>query len=73
MAPFASSEGVPSNCPEFTSTPGSRYACVSGSPSQSSGAITTGMGSPNSSANSKSRSSCAGTPMTAPVPYVAST
>ena len=31
--------------------------------------MTTGTGSPYLFANSKSRSSCAGTPITAPVPY----
>ena len=68
IAALPSSEGRPSKLPELTIVPGSTNASASGSPSQSGGAITVWTGSPNFPANSKSRWSCAGTAITAPVP-----
>jgi len=61
----------PSNGPELTMTPSAANAesIASGSRSAPSGRITMRTGSACSRANSKSRWSCAGTPMTAPVPY----
>ena len=63
--------GSPSNGPEWTITPSWSYASVIDAASRSSpgGWIATRTSSPCSRANSKSRWSCAGTPITAPVPY----
>ena len=60
---------------EFTRTPSfDTAAVIAGSAaSPSTGRMTTRMGSAYLRANSKSRSSCAGTAMTAPVPYSPST
>ena len=69
-------EGSPSNGPLSTITPSCGIASViaSGSiGSDPSGWITTRTGSPCCRANAKSRSSCAGTAMIAPVPYSIST
>ncbi len=62
---------VPSNGPLCTITPGPSYASVMSSEriSSSGGWMTTLIGRPYSFANSKSRWSCAGTAITAPVPY----
>ena len=68
--------GAPSNGPLFTITPSPGYASVIASPSSgsaSSGWITGRTGTPCWRANAKSRSSCAGTAMIAPVPYSIST
>ena len=74
----ASVDHKPVYSPESTTRPGSEYASViveassEASPSPS-GWITTRTGSPYFRANSKSRWSCAGTAITAPVPYSPST
>ena len=60
----ASRLGMPSNGPELTSAPSSE-TLGSGSPVRTTSRI----GRPNWVANSKSRLSCAGTAMMAPVPY----
>ena len=77
MASRACSEGRPLNDPESARTPYSVKAfwAVAGSneSSSSEGRTTNRMGSSNFLANSKSRWSCAGTAITAPVPYPAST
>ncbi len=67
---IASSAGRPSNAPLFTTFPGPTYAVASVSPSSfsPSGWMTTRTGRSYLRANSKSRSSCAGTDMIAPVP-----
>ena len=70
------SEGAPSHGPECTRTPSFDTASVSAASSGTSppaGATTTRIGSRYFRANSKSRSSWAGTAMTAPVPYSPST
>ena len=60
--------------PELTSVPSPVHAAGSGVDASSSGpAMTRLISSPNSVANSKSRSSCPGTAMIAPVPYSIST
>ena len=66
---------TPSNGPEFTITPSWSYASVivAASRCSPSGCTTTRIGTPWARANSKSRWSCAGTPITAPVPYSIST
>ncbi len=74
MAIFPVSTSSPVKRPEFTRRPVPEYASVSGvSPSSPSPATTRRMGRPNLVANSKSRSSCPGTAMMAPVPYSIST
>jgi hypothetical protein len=73
---FPSSEGVPSNSPDATITPGATWAASIVAPSSfspSAGWMTTWTGSRYFRANAKSRSSCAGTAITAPVPYSTST
>ena len=77
---------IPVNVPLRTITPSPRYGAVGescsvasrvatrpGAPPPASAEMTSGMGMPNFFANAKSRSSCAGTAMIAPVPYVART
>ena len=59
---------MPSNRAEFTMTPSPVYASVSVPCAPDSGAITSTIGISNCVANWKSRSSCAGTAMMAPVP-----
>ncbi len=59
---------MPSNRPEFTMTPSPVYASASVPCAPLFGAITSTIGISNSVANWKSRSSCAGTAMMAPVP-----
>ena len=59
IAAFASCHGSPSNCADEISFPSS--------------SMTGTIGSSNRSANSRSRSSWAGTAMIAPVPYSIST
>ena len=54
-------------------SPSNAAAIVAGSSSPSGGFTTTAIGSPYFFANSKSRWSCAGTAITAPVPYSIST
>ena len=66
----SSVHGRPSNAPEFMSFPSS---VTVGSRSPPSAATTCRIGSLNCVANSKSRLSCAGTAMMAPVPYSMST
>ena len=69
-------ERSPSNGPLLTITPSCGMASVIASGSIASapgGWITTRTGSPCCRANAKSRSSCAGTAMIAPVPYSIST
>ncbi len=65
----------PSNWALFTITPGPTYASRISLPFSPPpfGAITSRIGSPYFFAKAKSRSSCAGTAMIAPVPYVTST
>ena len=65
----------PSKGPEFTMMPSCSWALPMRSPCSvsPSGWMTTRIGRPCSVANSKSRWSCAGTPITAPVPYSMST
>jgi hypothetical protein len=76
MAGFASTTGMPSKGPLLTIRPpslsvnGSDSGVVALAPSP---ATTRTIGSPNAVANSKSRSSCPGTAMIAPVPYSIST
>ena len=73
MLRAASRQGMPSNAPEFISFPPSDTlgnGSLSPSPSL---ATTCRIGSLNCVANSKSRLSCAGTAMMAPVPYSMST
>ncbi len=68
----ASSDGSPSQGPEFTMIPSFETASVSAATSgipPSTGLTTTRIGRSYLRANSKSRSSCAGTAITAPVPY----
>src|SRR6266567_2913194 len=63
---MASSAGTPLKGPELTMTPRCSFASdhVAGSPGASpSGRMTSRIGMPNLRANSKSRWSCAGTPM----------
>ena len=66
---------MPLNCAELTSTSSSlcsTYAVPSAT-SPAAGATTCTTGSSKRCANAKSRSSCAGTAMIAPVPYPIST
>ena len=73
MARLPSGAAMPVNAPELIST--SSSVCATYAPSKSPapipsrGATTWRTGSPNVSANSKSRSSWPGTAITAPVPY----
>ena len=71
---LASSTARPSREPEFTITPSSTNgaACTS-TFEPSAGATTCRIGRPYLVANSWSRSSCAGQPKMAPVPYSIST
>ena len=63
--------GRPNDCVDVNSSSTLRTRLAA---SHSAGGITTGtIGRSNAFANSKSRSSCAGTAMIAPVPYDAST
>src|SRR5256714_11002395 len=64
---------VPLYGPLRTIVPGPEYAASIARCSSPSGLTTSLIGSPYCFANAKSRSSCAGTAMIAPVPYVAST
>ena len=65
---------MPMYSPDAISLPSSTYASCSGARSEPSGVVMTcAIGSACFLAKSKSRSSCAGTPITAPVPYSAST
>ena len=74
MTCFACAEGMPSKRPECTSTPGSVQApSAPAGPFAPSGTITGRTGSSYCRANTKSRWSWAGTPITAPVPYSART
>src|ERR1700693_6048833 len=73
---IARSEARPVYGPEFTSLPYSMNAAPSDSGVSdlpSFGCTTIGIANPYLAANSKSRSSCAGTHITAPVPYSIST
>jgi hypothetical protein len=60
--------GRPSSDPELMFTPSPVNAAFESIVEPSAGFITCTMGMPNFFANSKSRSSCAGTAMIAPVP-----
>ena len=78
MTRWASSDQRPVYSPESTTRPGSEYAAVivaasSGAAPLPSGWMTTRTERPYFRANSKSRWSCAGTAITAPVPYSPST
>ena len=75
MRAMASADSSPSKPLLFTVRPGPSYAAsiFAGSSARSGGWITTRMGRPYFRANSKSRVSCAGTDMMAPVPYPVST
>ena len=78
MMSMASVDQRPSYSPDATTLPGSSLAAVivaasSGTAPSPSGCITTRIGSEYFLANSKSRWSCAGTAITAPVPYSPST
>ena len=69
MAAFAWATGKPLKAPEFTSTPSPTTASSNGVSALSPGAaMTRRMGKPKRVANSKSRRSCPGTAMIAPVP-----
>ncbi len=65
---FASGVGRPSSGPELMFTPSPVNAWFGSTALPSAGAITWTIGMSNFFANSKSRSSCAGTAMIAPVP-----
>ena len=68
MAAIASALLMPSSGPELTSVPSPGVACQVCAGSGRSVCTTTWTGRPNSRAKSRSRWSCAGTAMIAPVP-----
>ncbi len=75
ISSLAATALMPSNWPELISTSFAECSTNAPSPTGSppAGATTGRIGRPYFWANSKSRWSCAGTPMTAPVPYSIST
>ena len=76
MAAVAASDVMPSYLPELNSMPSFDVGVVEralAGASPSAGRITGTIGRLYFCAKSKSRSSCAGTPITAPVPYSPST
>src|SRR5438309_295584 len=68
MARLASGVVSPFSGPDAMATPSAVYGSLGSRVVPSSGATTRTMGSPNLRAKAKSRSSCAGTAMIAPVP-----